>query len=281
MKRTLIYPLFIAFVVFISSCDKIDAPYKQGGSTNPTDTNAVQKILLEEFTGHQCPNCPAGGKIAQQLKALYGDKMVLISIHAGDFAEVNTSGYFTYDFRSTTGNELNTFFGIWGYPNGLVNRNGYDQNHIISPSGWGTRIETLINQAPKIELNLSNEYNEISRNVETTVNAEILSELAGSYKISAYITEDSIVKPQQTQNDPDYPSNIITDYVHHHVLRGSMNGTWGDTIFSQSLELAAISEKTFSATLNSSWDEKHCYIVVFIYDAATYEIVQVEEKRVK
>lgn len=281
MKKNSIIFLFLFFSVVFYSCDKIEAPYKQGGSTNPTDTAAVQKILLEEFTGHQCPNCPAGGKIAQQLKAIYGEKMILISVHAGEFAETNSSGYFTYDFKCPIGNELNTFFGIWGYPNGLVNRNGFDQNHIVSPAGWGTRIESIINQQPKIEIKLNNTYNTANRNVETTVDATILQELSGNYKISAYITEDSIVKPQQTQNDVEYPSNIIESYVHRHVLRGSMNGTWGDTIFSQSLEEGTASQKIFNGTLNAAWNENHCYIVVFIYDVATNEIIQVEELRVK
>ena len=44
------------------------------------DTALVRKFILEEFTGHQCPNCPQGNIKAQQLKSIYGEKLILSKI---------------------------------------------------------------------------------------------------------------------------------------------------------------------------------------------------------
>ncbi|MFA5783227.1 MAG: hypothetical protein WC868_13255, partial [Bacteroidales bacterium] len=108
MKKIIYFLCVVLNSIFLFSCDKINPPYIENTTNNNTG-DTVKKVLLEEFTGHQCPNCPQGAIIAQQLKAIYGEKLILISIHAGDFAEPGT-GEFAYDFRSSTGNDINSFF---------------------------------------------------------------------------------------------------------------------------------------------------------------------------
>ena len=44
--------------------------------------------------------------------------------------------------------------------------------------------------------------------------------------------------------------------------------------------------KTFQYTLPANFkgkipQEKYCYVVAYVYDASTYEIIQVEEKKIK
>ena len=56
-------------VVSVFSCDKIDGPTRENISIDTTCQFAVdnsipdKKVLVEDYTGHNCGNCPAGGVI--------------------------------------------------------------------------------------------------------------------------------------------------------------------------------------------------------------------------
>jgi hypothetical protein len=283
MKRFFIYTFFcgLSVLLYMSSCDKIDPPYKES-EAQEQDTIPKRNFIIEEYTGHTCVFCPQGAIVAQQLKQLYGERLIIISIHCGDFAEPGT-GEFNIDLRSSTGNDIFNFFPPTGFPSGMVSRTGWPQleNTVLSKDAWGARIETLKDIDPLVSLEITTAYDTLTREVDATIECDALTNFSGTYKIAAYITEDSIVHAQLTQNDPEYTDNIIHDYVHRHVLRGSMNGTWGDTLASGNITKAEEFVKNYSSTLNVAWNEKHCYVVAFVYDAANYEIMQVEEKRIK
>ncbi len=59
MKK-LITPIIIAIVTTVLfSCDKVDTPLVKGEDpTLPPPTEVVRRILMEEYTGHYCTNCP-------------------------------------------------------------------------------------------------------------------------------------------------------------------------------------------------------------------------------
>ena len=43
-------------------------------------------VLLEDFTGQNCINCPEAHKVIEQLEEQYGeDKFIAVSIHCGGF----------------------------------------------------------------------------------------------------------------------------------------------------------------------------------------------------
>ena len=120
--KKLLYIIPVLILAF-AACDYIDEPYTEGSeTTDPTDT-VKRKILLEDFTGHQCPNCPAAAVIAHQLQELYPEQVVLVTVHAGIFAQMISPNYLI-DFTCAEGNALNSFFGVSavGNPNGLINR---------------------------------------------------------------------------------------------------------------------------------------------------------------
>jgi thiol-disulfide isomerase/thioredoxin len=63
------------------SCDKIEPPYRQGGVVT-----AERKVLLEDYTGSRCVNCPSAARIAHDLKQVYGENLIVLGIHTGFFA---------------------------------------------------------------------------------------------------------------------------------------------------------------------------------------------------
>jgi hypothetical protein len=89
-------------------------------------------------------------------------------------------------------------------------------------------------------------------------------------------------KPQKDNSQS--PSDIL-NYEHRHVLRVSMNSSWGDTTFAGNIVVNDSTSHTYTLTLNSGRNENKCYVVTYIYDddplSATYkEVLQVEEEHI-
>ena len=98
--------LFSFLTLAISACTEI-APV--------VPTLGDRKVLVEEFTGVRCVNCPAGASELDNLRGIYGDRLVVVSIHTGDFSTPYSDSKF--DFRTPEGTALEKNLGApLGYP---------------------------------------------------------------------------------------------------------------------------------------------------------------------
>ncbi len=272
----------IMFSLLFVSCDVIEPPYTVNGNGIDTSTSPVkQKVLVEYFTGHRCPNCPTESYKLKLLMQQYGDRLIVISVHAGSFAEPLSTGNYTSDFRTVTGNELDATFGVTAIstPNALVNRTDYEGNIVLSPASWAGAISVQMLKPPSAGLFLQPE---IQGNI-IHLNAGIkpLKNIEGTYMISAYIVEDSIVSYQKNNNPEIGTTPEIANYVHRYMLRGSMNGTFGDTIFSPQALTTDSFAVQYTTALNPSWNTQKLYVVCFIYNKETDEVLQTERKKLQ
>lgn len=273
---TIIWLSIIAYGFMLNSCDKLDPPYKQKVEYNKQDTS--RKVLLEEFTGHKCVNCPSAAEEIENLKNIYGENLIVVSIHAGIYAQPE-SGTFNYDFTTNAGKKLKDQFDPKAYPKGLISR-VKDNGYLFNEKEYGFYVDSLANSKPLAMLDLSTSYNSNNDYVDIEVSGTALSSLAGEYKLSVYLTEDSIIKPQKNNDSLIGPTPVINDYTHMHVLRGAVNGAWGDNYFSGPVDsLDNLPVKNYSYTIKNEWKSKDCHIVAFIYrsDNASgneYEVIQ-------
>jgi len=119
----IIFTIFTLSLTFLTSCcDKIDEPYMNTGDGGIVG-DTVRKVLLEDFTGHYCVNCPAAHVIIEGLEKVYPKRIVPVVIHAGFFAKPKAAPY-DYDFRTPDGTAIATEFGAITapLPKGMVNR---------------------------------------------------------------------------------------------------------------------------------------------------------------
>jgi hypothetical protein len=280
-----IFSVFTAVfaLLLVASCDKVEGPYKKDNSGGGgTDTTLVRKVLVEDYTGHKCGNCPRATRALYDLKNVYGDKLIIMAVHAGTFATVFPPGapYYTYDFRNPNGVQLDADFGISvaGNPNGMVNRKMVNGSYIISSTQWADEVAIALSSTAPVPASITIEtvYNSTTRSLTANVTTRYFEALSGTYRLSVYMLEDAIVN---WQKDYDVTPNDVPDYVHREVLRGAMNGTYGDVVTGTT----AGSEQTYSftSTLGTDWDENHMYVVAFLHNDATKEIIQVEQKHVE
>ncbi|MDD4141836.1 MAG: Omp28 family outer membrane lipoprotein [Bacteroidales bacterium] len=265
MKLNKIFFASIALTFALFSCDIIDAdnrltPTGGGGGTSETSKRVV---LIEEFTGQRCQNCPKAAREAQQLKALYGDQFIVLAIHSGFYAK--PLGEFTSDFRTAEGNELHDYFGVPSYPNSVVNRMHNGSSFLFNYTEWETKVAEIVTEDAEANIAIAPPvYDANTRTATITVDTEMLSDDAPEVKVCAFLAESGIVSPQ---TDGEV---VIEDYVHNHVLRGAFAGTWGVSINSVGKD-----SKEFSLVLNESWVAENCEIIAYVYNTSTMEILQV------
>ena len=291
MKYRVIFLAFLALFLIWQACDIIDDPIIQqpggnggnGNDTIPDTIIVVKRVLIEEFTGHHCPNCPGGALAVESLIAEYGDQIVAVSVHTNYFGRPTVS--FPADYRTTAGTAIDIFFGMEaGLPSGMVNRSGYPSGtHSLGPDELHGRVIEMLEDEPVLDVTMALEYNASNRNAELVVNVKTLAEIQRTMYLSVFITEDSIVSPQKNNNPAHGPTPEILDYVHRHVLRDAVNDTWGDVLCDGSLLLppGTAYSTTFNYTLAAEWVENQCAFVAFVYDGETYEVLQAVEVKVK
>ncbi len=238
----------------------------------------IRKVLLEDYTGHKCVNCPGAGFVAHDLKEQYEEQLIVMAVHAGFFAEPNSTGLYTADFRTDAGTEYFDFFQIIANPNGMVNRVGEGQDRVLGETEWAAAVGAEVAKEVEANIEITGDYNSNSRNLSTSLKVNFFTDLPGNYRVCTVILEDSIISPQMN-NDPTIgPSPDWEDFVHMHMLRGSINGTWGSLVTDETI--VSGSEYTIQLanyTIDDEWDDGHCSIVAFIFEEASYEIIQAEE----
>ncbi len=276
IRNIIIVLILTAFIV--NSCDKVTPPYVESRDY----CNGNKKVLVEDYTGHGCVNCPGAAVLAHKLKEDFCNRIVIISVHAGFFAQPDFEGnpLFAADFTTEAGNTWDTFFGnsSMGNPNGLIDRVKGANGYVLFPSVWGETIDPLLAQPALALLTIANDFNTETQTLTTTVKTNFQTELSGDYKLIVCITQDNIIAPQKN-NDPEIgPTPIDENYVFNHTLRKAINGVWGETLNSSgSVNTGSTYEKTYTQIFAEDWIPKDCHVVAFVYKNDTKEVLQVEE----
>jgi thiol-disulfide isomerase/thioredoxin len=283
MKQLIKYLFFLSLMAFIA-CDIVEEPYTEGGGDNPIpQDSAVRKVLIEDYTGFKCPNCPSAANEAHELKQVYGEQLIIMAVHAGSFAVPDAGGDYTDDLRTTCGNDLNSFFGISSYPSGMVNRREFSGNRILSFGNWGSSVASILAEDVLADIKIETLWQQSTQEVQIIVVSEFLFDDNEPYSLCVYLLEDSIITWQKNNNPLMGAVPDISNYVQMHVLRDAVNSTWGDEIISSGPTIGCKDSSNYSYdfSLHPEIDPNQCRILAFIYNKNTYEIIQVEEESVK
>ncbi len=288
MKKTIILTLAVMLAgIFAVSCDKIEeGEYIKEGS----NIWYGRKIVILDFTGHKCGNCPKGHKAINALEEKFGEAVVPIAVHCTYYGNTNpyasphtTDTSFNYDFRCEEGIFLGGGDTDGGYmdldavPAGLINTfNPALINN--STNGWATDFAKYYSTYPEFSFEVSTAFADSAISADIKLKAEVVT----SRKLSlvAYVIEDGIVG---WQFDYESTPQEIGNYVHNHVLRTSLNGVFGEDVKADNAQLSAgdVIEKSYSKAVRSDWNVANCKVVAFVYDTDTKEILQADVANVE
>lgn len=278
MKIIKILSIIFALTFVVESCDIVDPPYQTGFDCE----SGNQNVLIEDYTGHTCVNCPGAAITAHDIKQNCEDRVIIIAVHAGYFSEPKPSGDYTYDFRTEAGNEWNNFFGIVANPNGLVNRINEEGNYVLGPGLWAEEAFKLLDQNSPVNIEIHNHFDlEDPNMLITEITTDFIDNLDGNYKLIVCITEDHIIKPQKNNDAGIGTTPDILDYEHMHVLRTAVNGIWGQDFINGSVTAGESITKTYEQSFaGTDWVPENCNIVAFIYNVADKSVLQVQEEKI-
>ena len=268
---------FLVLAFTYQSCDKIEEPFLIAtdtlGNGNDPGTDDVRKVLLEDYTGHTCVNCPEAAEEVSSLLAIHGERLIVVSVHSGVFAAPSVAP-FTYDFRTPEGNTLHDYYQLQSYPSGMVDRTPSQGSTVLGKDKWATAVQNRMELPQQASIEITSTYDTVTRELDLTLETRFLENLIGTYYISAYITEDHIFKPQLGKE------GVIQNFEHNHVLRAAVNGTWGHPVGNDGSATTGLSHHNhYTFTLDPEWVDKNCEVVAFVYnaDSPTREIIQAEK----
>ncbi len=245
----------VFFFIALSGCDeqkRVIEPFIPAGN---------RIVLLEEFTGKGCTNCPKGSREIENLLTLFPNNLVAVSIHAGFFANPQFFPIGQYDFRTEEGEILFDYLGPnLGYPSGVVNRIPVAGDMQIGANAWASAISNEIQKAPAIELTISKQFNHVSRELTVTVNGIAKEPVAGNIHLSIMLTESGVI---DAQDDAEADPHIVPDYVHKHLLRDMMTPVHGAPILT-SISTGQTFSETFNVVIDPSWVADNMEIIAFV-----------------
>ena len=236
---------------FLGSCDDIkeDDRYIE---TGPVEVG--RKVLLEEFTGQRCPNCPAGHEIIENLEEQYGDNLIAVSIHAGNLAVKAPLG-----LRQEEGDIYNNYWNISSWPAGVVDRN----SGVLDRNKWASAVRDDIKKTTELQISLEAQLNEEGSEIEIFTTMVTSRPLQGSLQL--WVVENNIVAYQIDGKE------TIMDYVHNNVFRQCVNGQWGEEI---PLESNVVKYVSNTVPVDEFWRVENVGIVGFYYNSTG--VIQVE-----
>lgn len=220
-------------------------------------------ILIEDFTGQRCINCPTGTEIINGIVETYGeDNVIAVGIHSGPLGFAGNSK--TVGLMTDTGNEYYTRWdkeNKMGQPWVIFNRKTSPDSHY---NNWAAMVGTIISEKANLSVKIDNAYDAATRTLTTTVGADGVNGTVNG-KLQVWIVEDGVPALQMM---PDGSAN--KEYIHNHVFRAAVNGTWGEDVTVKEDETT---KKQYQYVLPKAWVADNIAVVAFVYNDGGVENV--------
>ncbi len=237
--------------VAVSSCSDIDEGdrFTYFGSVESID--ASKHVLIEDFTGQRCVNCPAATDLIRQMQESYGEgNLIAVGIYSGPFGSTVSGRYFP--LTTETGNHYYDGLGASTQPIARIDRGA--PNDITAT--WPTEVYECMQKEATMGLAITNAYDEGARTVGISVDATAFSDVDG--RLQVWVTEDGIVSRQDLAD-----GSTDNDYVHDHVFRAAVNDIDGEAIHVAGGETET---RSFSMALDAEWVAENMSVVAFVFN---------------
>ena len=134
-------------LIMLSSCSNID----ENDRFIYVPLVAVGRcVLIEDFTGQTCLNCPRAAETIEKLQEQYGaDTVIAVAIHSGPLALKPTAS--VIGLRTDLGDLYYGYWKVESQPSGLVNRKG----GLTNDSQWASLVYNEIQQKATVDIKLA------------------------------------------------------------------------------------------------------------------------------
>ncbi len=259
--------LSICAIALFCGCETIDEADRFVG---PVEVISKKNVLIEDFTGQRCLNCPIASMTIKSLQDICGKEHVIaVAIHGGSMSLPSSN---ERGLATPTGEAYNKHWGIDSWPCGLVDRNAANPDGGTTDyTSWAAQVIDCIVEEPKVDIAVSNAtYDKDSLKLNIAVDLAAKEKINGHVQV--WIIENNI---EGYQVMPDGTHNMA--YIHNHVFRAAVNGEWGEP-----LTLGKNDKTTVKYAVDLSgekWVPENLAVVAFVYNEKE-GVLQVVEQHV-
>ena len=217
MPKLLRFLLPLFALVLFHSCDSVERPDRW--REDPHGIVPQRNVLLVDFTGQRCSNCPAAADLVHSLTAgAAGARIIPVAVHGGPLALQSQSspvGLANDDSRRLTDSAA-----VSSWPMGSVDHAG--RGALLRPAAWNNALAdrlTLDADLPAQQSLLAAAQVTLpARTFTYALQPRHLTRADGTPDPDTYLhlwlVEDSVVAPQILADGTENAR-----YVHRHVLR--------------------------------------------------------------
>ncbi len=268
---------FSLLLVFVQGCKEVGPNINLKNNQNSvSDTTYVESpvaipelknVVLEEFTGVKCPNCPQGHQAIATIKAANPNRVVSVSFHPQ-----NSLGY-PYAFSADTFNNDNAQIlfddlGQRGFePVAGIDRILYNSTSVLfDRNAWSGHVTSELALTTPVNLFLDKTYNTTTRELTIVAELHYTQNVAEENKLTLLLTESNIISAQLNG------SVIDTFYTHNDVQRAFVSAISGDQI-TQPRDAGRVVRKVYKTTLAAKWKPENMHILAYVHEYQNSKIV--------
>ena len=267
-----------AAVLMLAACDNVndDDRYIPTESVKPE-----RNVLLEDFTGQNCLNCPRAHETIELLEQQYGrDHLIAVSVHSGSMAKGQNRNNFlngSIGLMNEEAQQVADSYAISQWPMGVVNMTGSPLDYPLWAAAiseaFKTPADVAITATAHYEGNIEGQTDEELGTITVTATVKALSDHPNA-RVQFWITEDNIVAEQKL---PD--SSVKKDYIHNNVFRAMV---FGENTRGKVTPLPAGETVTVEGKIQCRYRKKEVWkvnnlnVVAFAYDGSVLNVTRIK-----
>lgn len=281
-------------VLFLASC-KEKPPIINLTEVEVTDTTYPgpvpattdpHHVLIEEFTGQSCSNCPAAHELVHDLANANPGRVHIVGLYKYAIQQTVPVNGSIYDFRDSTASDIGNlvFGGVTAIPNGGVDRVPVAGNIVLDKSAWSGTVNSRLEIQDSLNLAITSVWDSANQQAKITATIIYTKSVYGAHNLSIMVVEDSMVDKQEL------PLGAEEDhYVFTNVFRGMATSIpWGDPIYPTIpvKEPGRVVKKVYTYKLKSrtpAINPNHCKVIAFVNSTSSTnkEVMQAVEAKLK
>lgn len=215
----------------------------------PSNTSFKRRVLLEQFTGTWCGNCPYMIRAVENVFAdeKYADRTIHVSIHDDDKFEIPEIG-------------LAAILGVGSFPTSIIDFAYRIENYGVENNTASIKavVDNILKSKPSAGIAVRSSLKDNTLLVRASVKAAE----QGEYFVGAWLLESGLYSPQANS------SGLVGEFdTHENVVRIADSNPSYRNYMGYPLGVINAGERAdylFAMELDEEWKRENCHLVLFV-----------------
>ncbi len=280
-------------VLVLTSC-KEKAPVINFGQPILVDTTFVispvpatepHNVLVEEFTGQSCSNCPSAHATLDDIEKAHDGRVNVIGLYFEGIAQTKPPTGAKYDFRHDHAKLITSLYGgVNTIPAGGIDRVPASGSLKIDRLTWTSTINSRLAVETPINLKVESDYDASTNEASIRATLVYTKQVDFPHNLSIAIVEDSMVDVQEyPSTDPVHPGKD-DEYVFTNVFRGLVTSpVVGDPVLDSitTKEPGRVFVRNFKYKVVNVLTPARCRVIAFVNSTKPNDLTIIQSAQVR